>query len=106
MQQTITAEISIIIAAEREEVWAALVNPALVKEYFFSTTLSTTWEPGSPIVFSGEWQGKEYMDKGIVLAYSENEMLQYTYWSSMGGLEDSPKIMRLSPAVLVAWTVL
>jgi len=91
MQQNITAEISISIAAERKAVWAALVNPALVKEYFFGTTLSATWEPGSPIIFSGEWQGKQYMDKGIVLAYNENEMLQYTYWSSMSGLEDKPE---------------
>ena len=89
MQQNITAEISITIAAERKAVWQALVNPALVKEYFFGTTLSASWEPGSPIIFSGEWQGKQYMDKGIVLAYTENEMLQYTYWSSMSGLEDN-----------------
>jgi uncharacterized protein YndB with AHSA1/START domain len=64
MKSSITAEISIIIAADRKAVWGALTKPELVKEYFFGTTLSTTWEPGSPIIFSGEWQGKEYQDKG------------------------------------------
>ena len=91
MQQNITAEISIIIAADRKLVWAALVNPDLVKEYFFGTILSTTWEPGAPIIFSGQWKGTEYTGKGIVLAYSENEMLQYTYWSSRSGLDDKPE---------------
>jgi uncharacterized protein YndB with AHSA1/START domain len=91
MKSSITAEISIIIAADRKAVWEALTKPELVKEYFFGTTLSTTWEPGSPIIFSGEWQGKEYQDKGTVLAYTDNEMLQYTYWSSMSGIEDKPE---------------
>ncbi len=91
MGNNIIAEVSITIVAERKSVWEALTKPQLVKEYFFGTTLSTTWEPGSPIIFSGEWQGKQYQDKGTVLAYTDNEMLQYTYWSSMSGQEDKPE---------------
>lgn len=91
MKSTLTAEVSATIAADRKTVWEALTKPELVKDYFFGTALSTTWEPGSPITFSGEWQGKKYEDKGTVLAYTENEMLQYTYWSSMSGIEDKPE---------------
>lgn len=88
METNIAAEISITITAFKTAVWDALINPEKVKEYFFGTSLSTTWQPGDPIVFSGQWEGNTYEDKGIVLAYNHEEMLQYTYWSSMSGKED------------------
>ena len=91
MKNNIQAEISITIAADKKSVWDALVNPDKVKQYFFGTNLSTTWQPGDPIKFSGEWQGKKYEDKGTVLAYKKEEMLQYSYWSSMSGIEDKPE---------------
>lgn len=91
MKSNITAEVSITISAERSAVWNALTNPDIVKEYFFGTNLSTTWEQGAPVIFTGEWQGKKYEDKGIVLAYNHEEMLQYSYWSSMSGIEDKPE---------------
>ncbi|MEO6536401.1 MAG: SRPBCC family protein [Candidatus Paceibacterota bacterium] len=82
---------SIVINAPKEAVWDALTNPAAVKEYFFGTDLVTDWTVGSPIYFRGEWQGKSYEDKGIVLEYTPEETLSYTYWSSMGGTEDAPE---------------
>lgn len=91
MKSNIIAEISVTITADKATVWNALTNPEVVKTYFFGTDLSTTWEPGAPIKFSGEWQGKKYEDKGIVLAYNHQEMLQYSYWSSMSGMEDKPE---------------
>ena len=91
MENNIIAEVSVQITAEKRSVWDALTNPDKVKIYFFDTWLSTTWEPGAPIKFSGEWQGKTYEDKGTVLSYKEQEMLQYTYWSSMSGKEDKPE---------------
>ncbi len=91
MQPNITAEISITISAEKKTVWDALVNPEMVKQYFFGSTLTTTWEPGTPVVFSGEWQGLVYEDKGIVLAYNHEEMLQYTYRSGMSDTADTPE---------------
>ena len=91
MENNIIAEVSVQITAEKRSVWDALTNPDKVKIYFFDTGLSTTWEPGAPIKFSGEWQGKTYEDKGTVLSYKEQEMLQYTYWSSMSGKEDKPE---------------
>ena len=91
MEENIKAEVSVTIAAEKSAVWDALINPDKVKEWFFGTSLSTTWEPGTPVKFSGEYQGKSYEDKGTVLAYNHEEMLQYTYWSSMSGIEDKPE---------------
>ena len=91
MKSNIKAEVSTVIASEKSTVWDALTKPETVKEWFFGTHLSTTWEPGTPIIFSGEWQDKKYEDKGTVLAYKQEEMLQYTYWSSMSGIEDKPE---------------
>lgn len=91
MNTNIIAEVSTVIAAEISATWQALTKPEIVKEYFFGTNLSTTWEPGSPIIFTGEWQGKQYKDKGTVLAYNHEEMLQYTYLSGITGKEDKPE---------------
>ncbi|UPT69270.1 MAG: SRPBCC domain-containing protein [Sphingobacteriales bacterium JAD_PAG50586_3] len=38
--------------------------------------------------FSGEFEGNKYQDKGTVLENHPHELLKYTYWSSMGGVED------------------
>jgi uncharacterized protein YndB with AHSA1/START domain len=84
----ITGHASIEINAEPAIVWDALTNPAKVKEYFFGTKLETDWEVGSPVKFSGEYEGKKYVDKGTVLTNDHHNLLQYTYWSSMGGIED------------------
>lgn len=91
MQANFTAELSTIIHCTRRELWDALTQPELIKQYFFGTHTSTTWEPGTPIRFDGEWQGNTYTDKGTVLAYNTQEILQYDYWSSMGGKEDLPE---------------
>src|SRR5665647_1625112 len=71
-------------------VWRALTEPELVKEYFFGTTLVTDWAVGSPIVYRGEWGGKAYEDKGVVLEADRPRRLVSTYFSAMSGLPDVP----------------
>jgi uncharacterized protein YndB with AHSA1/START domain len=86
-----SAQVNVHIYAPKEEVWAALTKPEIIKKYFFGTNTITDWQPGHPIIFEGEWEGKKYQDKGTVLAYKENEQLKYDYWSSMSGMEDRPE---------------
>lgn len=83
-----SASATTVIHAPRERVWDALTKPEQVKEYFFGTSLDTTWEPDSPIFFRGEWEGKAYEDKGTVLSFDPTTSLSYTYWSSMSGTPD------------------
>ena len=85
------ASASIIINAPVEQVWAGLTEPELVKQYFFGTDLSTSWEVGSPIVFTGEWEDKTYEDHGTVLSYEKPHSLSYTYWSGFAGEPDLPE---------------
>ncbi|HSX06927.1 MAG TPA: SRPBCC family protein [Candidatus Saccharimonadia bacterium] len=91
MPQDITSESSISINAPQAAIWEMLTDPKLVKQWFFGTDLSTTWEKGSPIVFRGEWQGKPYEDKGEITAIEPGKMFAYTHFSSRTGLADVPE---------------
>jgi len=91
MKHHITGKASITIDAPASAVWEALTNPQIIKQYFFGTNASSDWNVGSPITFSGEWEGKSYQDKGTILAKKPNKLFRYTYWSSMSGIEDLPE---------------
>lgn len=91
MKNNITGKASVDINASVTSVWDALTKPEQIKNYFFGTDAHTTWEPGSPITFTGEWQGKKYEDKGKVLEVEKNKKVKYTYWSEMSGIEDKPE---------------
>lgn len=82
---------SIEINAAPSKVWEVLTNPEIIKEYLFGTETITDWNPGSDIIFQGEYQGHSYKDKGIVRENIENEKLSYNYWSGFSGLEDKPE---------------
>lgn len=77
------------LEASPAEVWKVLTNPEDIKKYFFGTNVSSNWKAGSPIVFSGEWEGQEYVDKGTILELIPERKLVYDYWSSMSGTADS-----------------
>ncbi len=82
---------TITINAPVSKVWNALVNPNLIKEWLFGTHVISDWKVGSPIYFTGNWQGTEYKDKGIILKFETEKLFQYTYWSGFSGLPDSPE---------------
>ncbi len=80
-----------IIKAPIEKVWDALINPEIVKQYFFGSNLAADWKPGGQIFWTGEYEGQTYIDKGIVQEFVPGEMLSYRYLSSWSGLEDRPE---------------
>ncbi|MEO8117379.1 MAG: SRPBCC family protein [Bacteroidota bacterium] len=85
------AKTSMSINASPAKVWDALINPKIIKKYFFGTEVETDWKPGSTIRWQGEYEGKKYEDKGEVLEVISTKKLQYTYWSSMSGKKDTPE---------------
>ena len=89
--ENLTQNTKITFKAPIAEVWNGLTDPAVVKQYFFGTNLKSDWKVGSPITFSGEWDGKTYVDKGIILDINAPGLLKYSYWSSMSGTEDQPE---------------
>ncbi|MFM7853078.1 MAG: SRPBCC family protein [Flammeovirgaceae bacterium] len=90
MKANISGSVAITINASRAKVWMALTEPAQIKQYLFGTDTHTTWQVGTPIRFTGEWEGKKYEDKGTILNFEKENMLQYDYWSNMSGTEDHP----------------
>jgi uncharacterized protein YndB with AHSA1/START domain len=96
----ITATASTRIAATADQVWRALTYPPLITEYYLGATVSTDWQVGSPITWSGEWNGAKYEDKGEILEFEPNHRLSYTHWSPTGGTEDSPENYHVVTVVL------
>jgi uncharacterized protein YndB with AHSA1/START domain len=84
-----TAEID--IDAPSADVWAALTDPEAIAQYFFGARVTADWEPGGQIVWRGEYEGKEYEDKGVVLEVDRNRRLKFTHFSPLAGLPDEPE---------------
>jgi uncharacterized protein YndB with AHSA1/START domain len=91
MNNTYIATSSVGIKATKGKVWEALVAPELIKEYLFGTNVKSDWKIGSPITYEGMWEGKSYEDKGTIVNIVPEEILETTYWSSVGGLPDQPE---------------
>ena len=84
------AKASITINAPNRKVWEALVKPEAIKQYMFGTDAVSDWHEGSPIVWRGEWQGKPYEDKGVILQFKPGRTLQYSHYSPLSGQPDIP----------------
>jgi uncharacterized protein YndB with AHSA1/START domain len=90
MNKDLIAKTSVSIHASMDKVWDALVNPQSIKQYMFGTNVVSDWHEGSPIIWKGEWQGKAYEDKGVILQFKPGRTLQYSHFSPLSGLPDQP----------------
>ncbi|WP_254560312.1 SRPBCC family protein [Dyadobacter diqingensis] len=88
MNRELIATTSISIFASPSEVWKALVDPEIIKQYMYGTETETTWKLHSPITFRGEWEGVPYVDKGEIVNIIPERVLSYSYWSSLSGTDD------------------
>jgi uncharacterized protein YndB with AHSA1/START domain len=87
----IVARAKVSINAPAARVWEALVKPELVKQYLYGAEIVSEWQKGSPIVYRGEWKGKSYEDKGVILDIEPGKMLKVTHFSPLSGLPDVPE---------------
>lgn len=83
------ADIEIVAPAPR--VWQALTDPDTIAQYFFGSRVQTDWQPGSPIVWRGQYEGKSYEDKGEIVDVERNRLLRVTHFSPTTGLPDKPE---------------
>ena len=44
-----------------------LTSPEAISRFMFGAKVDTDWEEGSPITWTGEYEGKPYQDKGEIL---------------------------------------
>ena len=84
------AKASVEIDADSGRVWEALTSHQAIKQYMFGTTVESDWRVGSPITWSGEWQGKAYQDKGEILRFEPVRCLSYSHYSPLSGARDEP----------------
>jgi uncharacterized protein YndB with AHSA1/START domain len=91
MEEKYISEAAINIEAPIEKVWEALVNPDLIKQYMFGTHTVSDWKEGSAITWSGEWEGKPYIDKGNITKIVPTHQLVYTHFSPLTGKDDRPE---------------
>jgi uncharacterized protein YndB with AHSA1/START domain len=68
-----------------------LTDPDEIEKYMFGSRVETDWKPGSRITWKGEYEGKEYEDKGEVLEVERERRLELTHFSPTSGEEDVPE---------------
>lgn len=85
---------TIIIQAPPDAVWRALTTPAMIQEWMGvgAQHIATSWQPGTPIIFSGELHEElSYETKGEILAFEAPHYLSYTHYSTLTELPDVPE---------------
>jgi len=91
MDNKFTAEVTGTINAPPAKVWEAFTTPRLLKQIFFGADVISDWKVGSSIIYKGEWQGKPYEDKGVILKFEPEKLLVTTHWSPLSGVPDVPE---------------
>jgi uncharacterized protein YndB with AHSA1/START domain len=91
MGKNLIAKAEIRINATADRVWGALVTPEAIKQYMFGTNVVSEWEEGSSITWKGEWQGRPYEDKGVILKFQPRRTIEYSHFSPLSGLPDKPE---------------
>ncbi|TDU91314.1 uncharacterized protein YndB with AHSA1/START domain [Kribbella voronezhensis] len=79
------------ISASPDQVWDVLTDPEQIKKFMFGTEVKTDWQPGSPISWQGVYEGKDYEDKGEILAVEPGRLLKVTHYSPLSGQPDVPE---------------
>jgi uncharacterized protein YndB with AHSA1/START domain len=70
---------SIFIAAPEARVWEVLTEPAETKQYMFGCEARSDWQPGSPLLWQGEADGKPMVFvKGTIVEIVPSRKLVYT----------------------------
>ena len=91
MAESLIARADVDVQASPSAVWAALTDPQAIAQYMFGTAARSTWTEGSPVTWSGTWQGRSYEDKGVVLTAQPGRRLRFTHFSPLAGLPDVPE---------------
>jgi uncharacterized protein YndB with AHSA1/START domain len=77
-----SVQLSIRIRAKASVVWATLLDPTKIARWMGGAQVESTWEPSSPITFTGTLNKRRYQDRGTVLSCEPERVLRYNHWSS------------------------
>jgi uncharacterized protein YndB with AHSA1/START domain len=85
---------TIHINAPPSAVWEALTNPDTWSQWSSphqTSTVTSDYQLGSPITFTGTWDRRKYLDKGVILALDPEKHFSYNMWSKLSRLPDEPE---------------
>ena len=87
-------EKTVVINALGADVWKALTQPFLMKQWMgeneMNLHIQTSWAVNSPITISG-FHHLPFVNKGTVLQFDEEKVLSYSQNSSLSRLPDLPE---------------
>ena len=79
MSNKLIIQDSITINASPAKVWDALINPEQTKKYMFGCETVSDWKIGSPLLWKGNYEGKEMVFvKGNIVEFQPEKHLSYT----------------------------
>ena len=81
-------EVETTIEADASVVWDALT--ARKSAMFMGAEVETDWGPGSPISFTGEFEGQAFKDHGEIRDIEDRRRLTFTHYSPTSGKPDVP----------------
>ncbi|MDO8143642.1 MULTISPECIES: SRPBCC family protein [unclassified Isoptericola] len=84
-----TATASTHIAEPPERVWAELMHPGA--RWMLGANIETDFRPGSPVTFEGHFFGRQFTDKGRIIAVERPRLLHFTHFSPLGERPDVPE---------------
>lgn len=79
------------ISASPHQVWDALTDPDAIAASMMGAKVETDWEEGSPITWSGEYDGHPFQDKGEILEVVVDRRLRVSHYSPLSGEDDVPE---------------
>ena len=82
-------EVDTMIEADAAAVWETLTQKK--SAMFMGANVETDWREGSPIRFSGEFNGKPFRDHGEIRAAEPQRHLAFTHFSGISGKPDVPE---------------
>jgi uncharacterized protein YndB with AHSA1/START domain len=89
MAKPLIVENSIVINAPVSKVWDALVNPEQTKKYMFGCETVSDWKIGSPLLWKGNYEGKEMVFvKGVIVDIKPEKFLAYTTIDPNSSIDD------------------
>lgn len=94
-------EVDTRIDADPATVWEVMTRDC--SALFMGAQVESDWRVGSPIVFSGEYQGQPFRDHGEIRTIEPERELAFTHFSPRSGKPDRPENynlvrFRLEPA--------
>jgi uncharacterized protein YndB with AHSA1/START domain len=85
-------ETSATIDAPPSEVWRALTDPELMKQWMAEPVMGieifTDWTVGSPMIVKGHHNNVDFENKGTVLEFEPDSVLRHSHLSSVSRLPD------------------